>query len=152
MWSEARSFIEAADALSTRKHRTAQLHLVAHGIELALKSHLRAKGYTLNRLINLGHDPRRVAKECTRLGMQGPSEQVQAHLNFLSKAHESQEFRYAHTKGPRHMDRPDWIIVTDWAVRAAIPAVAECTAPNALAVHGHVKAMEGWATKTIAGG
>ena len=45
-------------------------------------------------------------------------------LDFLGEAHANHEWRYAHLDHPPHMERKDWIIVAEWALRSSITAVA----------------------------
>lgn len=122
IWTEALTFIRAANQLT--EYRTPQLHLAAHGTELALKAHLRAKRYPLKHLTQLGHSLTDALAECNKTGMEWPHPEVLRPLEFLSAAHEAHEFRYAHVSRPPHMDRSDWIVAATWALRSAIPAVA----------------------------
>jgi hypothetical protein len=127
--------IQAANEIPN--YRTQRLHLAAHGIELALKSFLRANGYTLNRLRGLGHSLTAAVKDCKALGMAQPSADDWDRIEFLSEAHVNLEWRYAHTDRPPHMEWRDWISVAGWALRSAIPAVAENSAEK-----GKVRACE----------
>ena len=111
-------FIQAANEIP--HYRTQRLHLAAHGIELALKSFLRAKGYTLDKLRALGHSLRAAVRDCKKHGMTPPSVDDWDRINFLSEAHANHEWRYAHTDRPPHMEREDWISVAEWALRAAL--------------------------------
>jgi hypothetical protein len=137
LWTDALSFIDAAHQLTRfdvppldsekMRHRTPRLYLATHGIELAMKSHLRANGSTLRQLTGLGHSLTKTLAACLSTDMEAPSEQRHRALEFLSVAHERHEFRYGHTDHPPHMDHRNWINVALWALRAAIPAVAADT-------------------------
>jgi hypothetical protein len=128
VWQEACQFLGAACEIPN--YRTPRLHLAAHGIELALKSHLRANGYTLEQLRQVGHSLAKCLDHCKALGMAAPSDDDLHRLFFLSEAHVDHEWRYAHTDRPPHMEWADWIIVAEWALRAAIPAVARDSADD----------------------
>jgi hypothetical protein len=125
MWQEAAGFVKAAGEIP--HYRTPRLHLATHGIELALKSHLRANGYTLDQLRALGHSLLKSLTRCKRLGFELPSMDNMDRLRLLSKAHAAHEWRYAHTDRPPHMEWGDWVLVADWALSAAIPAVGRAT-------------------------
>lgn len=158
LWTDALSFIDAANALTrydelprrseVERYRNPRLHLVTQGIELAMKSFLRAKGWALDRLIHLGHSLTRILEACEALEMKRPSEENRRALEFLSAAHEHHEFRYGHTDRPQHMDRPDWISLAVWGLRAAIPAVAADTSPPG-EVAATEKAMMKWTTQVL---
>ena len=140
MWHEATTFIAAAVAIP--HYRTPRLHLAAHGIELALKSHLRATGYTLDQLQRIRHSLVTALNRCVALGMVEPSDDDRHRLRFLSDAHANHEWRYAHTDKPPHMDWSDWISVAAWSLRAAIPAVATNTAKHSTEVPVYKRRME----------
>ena len=123
LWTQALEFVRAANQLT--EYRTPQLHLAAHGTELALKAHLRAKKQTLKDLADLRHSLVDALTACNKTGMEWPPPEVLRPLKFLSAAHEQQEFRYAHLHRPPHMDRRDWIVPAIWALRSAITAVAK---------------------------
>ena len=63
-------------------------------------------------------------------------------INFLSEAHANHEWRYAHTDRPPHMEREDWISVAEWALRAALRAVAENAAQDPEKIDATVWRME----------
>jgi hypothetical protein len=100
------------------------LHLAGHSIELALKSHLRAKGHSLSDLSRIRHSLMGALDACKLLGIEAPSEMDWHYLNFLSEAHEHHEFRYSHLDHPPYMEREDWARLAEWALRVAAPAVA----------------------------
>jgi hypothetical protein len=132
LWNEALRFAAGAGVLSAAGrapheplyYRCQALYLACHGIELALKSHLRAKEFSLRRLINIGHSLTKALERSIGTGMEPPPAEILHRIRFLSAAHEEHVFRYAHLHRPPHMDRADWIVVTTWSLRTAIPAVA----------------------------
>jgi hypothetical protein len=141
LWTEALSFVDAAHELTRfdgktlneelLRYRTPRLHLVSHGVELAMKAHLRANGFTLRELKRLGHSLTKLLSVCLGNDIEAPSEQRHRALEFLSAAHEQHDFRYGHTDHPPHMGHRHWIKVASWALRAAAPAVAADTVPAA---------------------
>lgn len=149
LWREATEF--AAAALLIPKYRTAQLHLAAHAVELALKAHLRAKGYTLEQLrLQIGHSLVTAQERCQALGLVAPVADVQLRLDFMAEAHIKHEWRYAHLDRPPHMAWDEWLVVVEWALYAAIPAVAAVTASHALGVPAYEKRMARDVRKAIA--
>jgi len=150
MWNDALSSIDAANQLGAEEMRfgTVRLHLVTRGIELAMKSLLRARGWTLDRIqTELGHSLNDILAALANLGTKPPTGAVRSWLELLSEARERRELRYAHTDHPTHMDRSDWIVAAEWALRAAIPAVAEAEAGKD--AKGLVRTMQARTTRVV---
>jgi hypothetical protein len=129
MWQESCEFVAAA--CDTPWYRTPRLHLAAHGVELALKSHLRARGYSIAQLINIGHSLVKCLAHCEQLGLSmSEDKDVLGCFQFMSEAHANHEWRYGHKDHPPHMEYEEWSVVARWALGAAIPAVAENAADD----------------------
>jgi hypothetical protein len=129
MWTEGLLYLEAARTLtpSDKNHhfRSPTLQLAAHGIELALKSFLRAHKYSLHELQKLGHELVAIAAVCEAQGMTPLGDSVdRVFFEFMSDAHVDQEFRYVHLDRPAHVHCDDWNLYAKWALNAAIEAVA----------------------------
>ena len=72
-------------------------YLICHCIELALKGFLRGKGYTIPKLVNIGHDLEKAIKHALAEGIEAHHQFTTAFLNDLAKAnfcYKNKDFEY----------------------------------------------------------
>jgi hypothetical protein len=121
LWSYGLQFLNASRKLGTN-HLPA-LYLACHGIELGLKSHLRANGYSLHQLILIRHSVSEALSHAQRAGMRKPPARVSAVLEFVEEVHRDHEYRYPHAL-VQGIEARYLILGGGWALRAAAPAVS----------------------------
>lgn len=121
MWNDARDFLRAAKTLGAET--LPGLYCGCHGIELALKSYLRAHNTHLRDLRRLKHSLLDALDKAVAAGLDPPSVDVQAILEFLDEAHTAHEFRYGHTYHPPRLDLAHLMLAGSWALGAVVPAV-----------------------------
>lgn len=86
--------------------------LVAHSLELALKSHLRSRGTTIEAMRRIGHNLPKLHEAAMRLGMGEvwpPAADLLPTLEVLEVANDEQALRYIITG---YTYRPDWKLTT----------------------------------------
>jgi hypothetical protein len=96
LWNCGAHFLGASQKLGT-DHLPA-LYLACHGTELALKSHLRANGYTLSQLKhrNIRHSISELLSHGLKSGMRKPPALIRTVLDFANGVHQSHDYRYPH--------------------------------------------------------
>jgi hypothetical protein len=99
MWTTAAQFLNAAKKLGA-DHIPA-CYLACHGIELALKAHLRGRGYSLNDLQKIGHSITAAVAAARASGMKSAPLRVSRVLEFAHEIHITHEYPYPHLPRPR---------------------------------------------------
>jgi hypothetical protein len=123
LWSTAAQFLNAAKKLGT--DHTPPRYLACHGIELALKAHLRGRGYSLDELrCSIGHSILGAIAEAKASGMKSPPIRVRRVLEFAHEIHVTHEFRYPHLHHPRFIATNYLIFAGAWALGAAAKSVS----------------------------
>jgi len=125
LWQTASQFLHASKKLGT--DYVPARYLACHGIELALKSHLRARGYRLGQLIDIGHSIDRALRAANSTGMKQPPMRVLYTLEFAEEIHFKHEYRYPHLHRPKFIESVYLIYAGAWALREAADAVVEIT-------------------------
>ena len=141
MWNQGKCFLMAAKYVAEGKPRErgsfdhpAQF-LACHGIELVLKSFLRAKGSRLAKLRReIGHSLIEALDRCIATGMEKPVPEIDRILEFAEAAHTSHEFRYGHVYHPLHIDVADLLRTGSWALESTAFAVAQSHGDNSAKV------------------
>ena len=125
LWQTGSQFLHAARKLGT-DHSPA-CYVACHGIELSLKSHLRARGFTLDALRDIGHSILRAQEAATLNGMEAAPDVVNQIFKIAEDVHAAHEFRYPHLFHPTLIQCTLLIRAGGWALIAAAPAVALST-------------------------
>jgi len=131
LWSYGEQFLNASKKLGT-PHLPA-LYLACHGIERAIKSHLRAKEYSLDALIGIRHSIAKALSHARDTGMRKPPVRIAAVLQFVEEIHRDDEYRYPHSL-VRAIEVRYFLLAGAWALRAAAPAVSRSPASVSLSV------------------
>src|SRR5262245_29644966 len=99
MWNQSLSFLKSAAYVDAGPQRERGLFdspaqfLACHGLELALKSYLRAKGYGLRKLRRkVSHSLIEALDRCISKGLDKPPQDVAHILEFADEAHTLHEF------------------------------------------------------------
>jgi hypothetical protein len=77
-------------------------------MELAVKSHLRARGYSLKHLMGIGHSLCRALSQAASTGMAPPPDRVQRIFAFAETVHFRNEYRYPHLHKPLVIEGMAW--------------------------------------------
>jgi hypothetical protein len=132
LWTEATSYRNAArylsDGLAAQRLKLPYPHpvlfLVGHSLEVILKANLRARGHTLNQLIEAGHDLLKLADAVETTGAAIPiSYTEREHIQLLNALHGMRPFqtRYPITGFARYPDQQLLINVVDRLIELAKP-------------------------------
>jgi hypothetical protein len=123
LWSYGAHFLGAAQRLGT--DQLPALYLACHATELALKSHLRAHGYSVKKLASpeIGHQIAVALSLSLQTGMKRPPKRVQSVLAFADAVHQNHDYRYPYA-GVRPLPIWCFVLAAGWALREAAPAVA----------------------------
>lgn len=121
LWSYSLQFVSAAQKLGT--DHLPPLYLACHATELALKSHLRAKGYSLERLrsLEIGHKIAVAASQALETGMRKPPARIGDALAFADAVHRNHDYRYPHA-GVETVSLWYFVLAAGWALREAAPS------------------------------
>jgi hypothetical protein len=122
MWQQAKDFLLAARKLGDGLPAT---FLGCHGIELALKSYLRAHGMKIAELQRINHSLLRGLNQCVQRGMDEPPSDVWRVFDRANQVHVAEEHRYGHTYHPRLIATHYLLSAGRWSLGAAATAVAE---------------------------
>jgi hypothetical protein len=122
IWQQAKDFLQAAREIGDGLPAT---FLGCHGIELALKSHLRARGMKIEELRRINHSLLRGLNQCIQRGMDEPPSDVWRVFDRANKVHVTDEHSYGHTHHPRLIATHYLLLAGRWSLVASATAVAE---------------------------
>jgi hypothetical protein len=123
LWTTSLHFLKASRTLSGDS--LASRYLACHGIELALKSQLRSKGYSLEQLrFAIGHSIVEAMAKANATGMRAFPDKVRRILEFAHEIHVTHEYRYPHLH-EKFIAANYLIFAGAWTLRAAITAVSK---------------------------
>ena len=123
MYRQAMEFLESAKRLDSND--TPALFLACHGLELALKAYLRAKGARLSQLRAIRHSIIAALNDCVAQGLASPPQVVADILTIVEWPHASYAYRYWSTYRQVIIDRRLLLRAGAWASCAVLPAVAQ---------------------------
>jgi hypothetical protein len=88
LWTIGNEFFQAAEYIPEEKRRLFSpcYYLLSHSIELTLKAFLRAKGYTVPELIEIGHDLGELLRHAELRGICGIVALEERHLDAIEIA------------------------------------------------------------------
>jgi hypothetical protein len=102
LWSTAYDFYQAAFLVVKNtprrlRYQMVDYYLICHCVESALKGFLRGTGYTIPKLVNIGHDLEKALKHARAEGIEAYHQFPTAFLSDLAKAnfyYKNKDFEY----------------------------------------------------------